>query len=53
MEPEAQRPMIATLFATIAAAAASYGLWQGWWIGAFCLLFTYTLVATGNKKARE
>ncbi len=35
------RLILPLLIACIAAAATSYGLWQGWWIGLFTLLAAY------------
>jgi O-antigen ligase len=50
MDLQAHGPLLATMFATIAAAATSYGLWQGWWLGTFCLLFTFGILSVRKPQ---
>ncbi len=42
LPPRQARIMLSTLFATLAVASTSYGLWQGWWLG---LLFALAAAA--------
>lgn len=35
------RYLLPLFIAIMLIASTAYGLWQGWWIGMFCLLFGY------------
>lgn len=44
IEPARARAMLPLFIASLSVATTGYGLWQGWWLGMFCLLFGYAAV---------
>lgn len=49
----AARLFLPALFAGIAMAATSYGLWQGWWLGLFWLAAGYCALAVREAPTQE
>lgn len=44
LEPLLARICLAGLMATLAVASTGYGLWQGWWLGAFVMMPAYSVI---------
>jgi O-antigen ligase len=48
--PENARRMLPLFIGVLCAAATSYGLWQGWWLGLFTLLPVLSLLTTTKTR---
>ncbi len=50
LEPHKARMVLPLLIASLSVATTGYGLWQGWWLGMFCLLFAYAALLLNQKN---
>ncbi len=50
LPPEQARMVLPLLVASLSVASTGYGLWQGWWLGMFCLLFGYAALLLERRS---
>ncbi len=50
LDPNKARMTLPLLIASLSVATTGYGLWQGWWLGVFCLLFGYAALLLNQKE---
>lgn len=53
LTPRAAKTALATFIGCMAVGATGYGLWQGWWLGTFMMLWAYCIIALKLDRSSQ